>query len=188
MLSRRFAIIAAAVALLGGSGAVAYFSGMTASQPVAQNTETQNSAPQQTESSPLAQPRDRNWREGFLRDMNLTPEQQEQLKALRSQHKDEIQQTHEALHQAHEEMHDLMASDAAEATIRAKYREISNLRQKMSDLRFNSMMEMRQIFTSEQRRLFAEKMKERKSRFSNRRDRGGFKHHGQRKGPPGDGF
>ena len=128
-----------------------------------------------------------------MRDMNLTPEQMERLQTIRTEQKAEIEKTRDALHQAHEEMRDLIGSEVDEATIREKYRQVSSLRQEMADLRFNSMMEMRKTFTLEQRRQFVEKMKERHSHFGDRRDRGnrgGFRDHhsGQSKpaGPPPD--
>lgn len=104
----------------------------------------------------------------WIQDLNLTPEQTQQMQAIRDRYKDQMTQRAQALRQAQRELGDLMAGDASKDQIRTKYNQVQTLKQQLGQVRFESMLEMRDVLTSEQRRQMAERMKNRRENFGNR--------------------
>jgi Spy/CpxP family protein refolding chaperone len=105
---------------------------------------------------------------GWLRDLDLTPEQIQQIQQIRRQRKDELAGQRQAMRQAMEELRQLMASDAPADQIRQKHAETRALRQKLADAQFENLLAIREVLTPEQRRKFAEQMQHRREQFRNR--------------------
>ncbi len=53
-----------------------------------------------------------------------------------------------------------MAGNASSNEVRQKYQQLQSQKQRLSTTRFNSMLEIREILTSEQRQKFVNHMKE----------------------------
>ena len=155
MSLRRVSAIAALVLSLGG--AVAFISPNSLIPEVfAQNTESPE--------RPMRGKTDR-----LVQELNLTPEQTQQIEAIQAQYQEEMSQSKEAMRQAQQELMDLMAGTASVDQIREQYNQVETLKQQVSQLRFDSMLAMREVLTPEQRSQAAQLMQNR---------RGG--HHGNR--------
>ena len=154
MLSLRRVSVLTVLMLSFGSSVAFANPNFLLSQASAQNTEEQG--------------RPNRGKARLFQDLNLTPEQSQQIQAIQDQYQDQISQRRQAVRQARQELLELMASTAAESQIREKYRQVETLKQQVSDIRFDSMLAMRQVLTPEQRRQFAERMQNRHGNYKNR--------------------
>jgi len=148
MFSRRIAAVAAVLIALGGAVSVAkspaLLSQLGFSQSVAQ--------------TPSPQP-DRG-RSGWFKELNLTPDQLKKIQEIRSRYKDQFAQQRQSVQQTQQELRNLMAGNASSNEVRQKYQQLQSQKQRLSTTRFNSMLEIREILTSEQRQKFVNHMKE----------------------------
>ncbi|PSB16318.1 hypothetical protein C7B65_22095 [Phormidesmis priestleyi ULC007] len=99
---------------------------------------------------------------GWLRDLDLKPDQMQKIQAIRRQSRDQIDRQRQEMQQAQQELRSLMASDASADQIREKYRQVKGVRDQLADAQFDSLLEMRQVLTPDQRRKFAERMQRRR--------------------------
>lgn len=141
MFSRRIAAISAAVVVLGGAIALAKPASLF-TNPVAQVGVEQKDQ----------------MNDGWLKDLNLTPDQVQKIKAIRSRNKDNLSQQRQAMQQAQKELKELMAGDASSDQVRQKYDQVKALKQQLGEARFNTLLEIRNVLTLEQRQKFAERM------------------------------
>lgn len=164
MSPRHLSILAAAVVLLGGAVAIAH--PLLRFQPIAQ---TPTASPSQTPSSqtPSGQapseqmsPDDK---DGWLKDLNLSADQVQKIRAIRGQYQDKITQGRQAVRKARQELQALMAGDATEAQLRAKYNQVKTLKQQVADVQFESILATRNVLNLEQRRKLANRMLKRQS-------------------------
>lgn len=95
-----------------------------------------------------------------LQQLDLTPEQSQQISSIRQESETVTEDLHQQLETKHQEMKDLMMSDADADTIRAQFQETQNLRQQMGNNRFETMLGIREVLTSEQRAELAELMEQ----------------------------
>lgn len=150
MLLRRLLILATLLLSFGSSIALTEPSSLTA-QTVAENNES-------------------------VKPPNLTPEQARQVGEARDRYRDQIAQQMQQLHQAQQELDELMSGSASEREVREKYSKVAALRQKIEDLRFESMMAVRSLLTPEQHRQLLEYLQQQRensrNHTSNRRDYG----------------
>lgn len=107
----------------------------------------------------------------FLEQLNLTTEQRQQLSTIRQKYQGQIQSLREKVRNTHQELRTLMSGSATADQIRAKHQELSQLQDQLQDLRFNSMLEMRDILTPEQRTKFTQLMEQRRGNHQRRGDR-----------------
>lgn len=61
-----------------------------------------------------------------------------------------------------------MASNATKDSIRAKHQQVGDLRQEMDKLRFESMLEIRDVLTTTQRQELEQMMQQRRARMRDR--------------------
>ncbi|MCY7323601.1 MAG: Spy/CpxP family protein refolding chaperone [Phormidesmis sp. CAN_BIN36] len=99
---------------------------------------------------------------GWLRELDLEPAQMQKIQAIRRQSRDQIDRQRQAIQQGQQELRSLMASDASADQIRGKYLQVKRVREELADTQFNSLLEMRQVLTPNQRRKFAERMQRRR--------------------------
>lgn len=104
----------------------------------------------------------------WLEQLNLTPEQSEQIRAIREQSKTENESLRQQMRQAREQMRSLLASDATPEQLRQQHNSMQELRQQLSDRRFETMLEMREVLTPEQRAQALELMEQHKGRYRQR--------------------
>lgn len=98
----------------------------------------------------------------LMQQLNLTPEQQQQLQAIRERDQGQMRQQRQALHQEKQQLMQLMAGNATEAEIRTQHNQVKALQQQLGDARFESMLAMRNVLTPEQRSRFAQLMQQRR--------------------------
>jgi Spy/CpxP family protein refolding chaperone len=92
----------------------------------------------------------------WLEELNLSAEQSEQIQAIQEQSRTAKEGLHQQLQQAHEELRSLMASDASADQLRQQHQQVQNLKQQLDNQRFETMLEVREVLTSEQRVQLAE--------------------------------
>lgn len=104
----------------------------------------------------------------WIQELNLTPEQTQRMRQVQNQFKDRMMQNQSAFRQANQELQTMLAGNASENEIRAKHRQVESIRQQLEQVRFESMLAMREILTPEQRRLMAQRMQNRRPNNRNR--------------------
>ncbi|MGV0028255.1 Spy/CpxP family protein refolding chaperone [Phormidesmis priestleyi] len=157
----------AALILLGGAVALAKPT-LQSSAPAFSPDPISSSDPQGVAQSPAAPPIKQRGM-GWLRDLDLSADQMQKIRSIRGQYQDKLMSQRQAARQAQRELRILMAGDASVEEIRQKYREVQTLHQQVADTQFNSMLEMRQVLTPQQRQKFAERMEQRRGNPGMRR-------------------
>lgn len=104
----------------------------------------------------------------FLQQLNLSSEQQQQIQGIRDKYKGQMDEQRDAMQAARQQLGNLMASDASVEQLRAQHNEVMRLQQNMANLRFESMLETRQILTPEQRQELSDMVQERRNDRSER--------------------
>jgi Spy/CpxP family protein refolding chaperone len=107
-----------------------------------------------------------NWSEK----LNLSDSQKQQLENIRQKYKEQLSQQKQLLDRASEDLSKMLSGNDSSSTIRTKHQEIISLRQKLQELRFNSLLEMREVLNPEQRIEFAKLVRSR-SQFTQKRFR-----------------
>lgn len=114
----------------------------------------------------------------LLEQLNLSEPQKQQISSIRQKYRGQIEQLQEETMEAQKELFDMMAGTQPISDIRTKRDEAANLREELGNLRFESMLEMREILTPQQRSLVAQKLQQRRenwrSRFGERFNRNWF--------------
>ncbi|MEH1853092.1 MAG: Spy/CpxP family protein refolding chaperone [Nostoc sp.] len=137
MLIRHVSILAAAMIALGSTIALAKPT-LISQQVIAQNPRAKSG--------------------GWLKDLNLTSQQLQQIKQIRNQSKQQIAQKSQEIRQGQQELHDLIAGTASKEQVRSKYNQINLLKQQLSDTQFENTLAIREILNPEQRQKFADRM------------------------------
>lgn len=117
----------------------------------------------------IAQPANPGWgrgRGGWLRDLNLTPAQVNQMNQIRDRYRDQLNQQRQALRQAQQKLQQLLSSsNASQRALLAQHRQVQALRQRLSDTQFESMLAMREVLTPEQRARLTQQLQQRRGNF-----------------------
>jgi len=109
----------------------------------------------------------------WMESLNLSDGQKQQLEAIRQKYQDQMKSLAEQLRTNQNELRTLMTGNGSDSEIRAKHNQVNNLRQQLGEMRFNSMLESRQVLTPEQRQQFSQLMQERQGNRQGRRGMGG---------------
>ena len=88
--------------------------------------------------------------------LNLTPQQTYQIDRIRRRYQAPITRLKEELRLAQQQLSTMMAGTDSATTIRAKHQQITEFRQELGELHFESMLATREILTPQQRQKFAE--------------------------------
>ena len=91
----------------------------------------------------------------------------QKIQEIRDRYKGQLEQRSQSVRQAQQELGTLMAGTASTSQIREKHRQVTQLRQQLADLRFESMLEMREILSADQRRQLANLMQQREKNSRN---------------------
>ncbi|TXD33531.1 periplasmic heavy metal sensor [Lujinxingia vulgaris] len=114
-----------------------------------------------------------------LRDeLGLSEAQQTQIRTLLEGKRDAHKADRQALREAHQEMRELVTSDAAADAIRAKLDEVLELENQLKRERLSLALELRAILTPEQRTRLQELSAERREQRQERRQRRGKRRQG----------
>lgn len=98
----------------------------------------------------------------FLAKLDLTNEQKQELSAIRQKYRGQIEPIQNNMQIIQQELFDMMAGVDSTDAIRAKYQEAAQLRQQLGNIRFQSMLEMREVLTPQQRTQLAQMMEQRR--------------------------
>jgi len=104
--------------------------------------------------------------ERMLEQLDLTSEQSEQIETIQERSQTASAGLREQLQTQRQSMKSLLASDAAIEEIREQHQEAQNLHQQLDNNRFETMLEIREVLTSEQRAEMAEAIESRQGRRS----------------------
>lgn len=135
-----------------------------------QSTITQEYAQAGT-TTPSPTPRSERKRGDVFEQLNLTDTQKQQISSIRQKYRPNMDQTSERLRTSQQELQQLMASNAPRDRILSKYQQVSNLRQDMERMRFQSMLDIRDVLTTAQRQQLDQMMDKRRSRMRDQNDR-----------------
>ncbi|WP_017718432.1 Spy/CpxP family protein refolding chaperone [Kamptonema formosum] len=155
MLFRRVSVLAVLMLALGNAAALAQ-SAPAPEEPVAQRP---------GDDGPPGPP-GRGPGELFEQ-LNLSQDQMQKMQQIQERYKTQMQQQQKTLRQAEDELRDLMAGTADQNQLREKHRQVQALREKMGELRFESLLEMREVLTPDQRRQMSELMQQRRPGMRN---------------------
>jgi protein CpxP len=112
-------------------------------------------------------------RERLLEQIKLTEAQKQKIAAIRQKYRPQMQQHGQKVKTARKELHQMMAGTATKQQLTRKHQEILRLRQQIGDLRFKSMLEIRDVLTPQQRqelaRLMEQRRQQRRQRWQQRR-------------------
>jgi Spy/CpxP family protein refolding chaperone len=113
----------------------------------------------------------------MLKQLNLSPEQLQKLKAIRDRDQVRMRELVEQSRQAGKELRDLLAGTESNDVIRTKHNQVLNLQQELRKQHFERMLAMREILTPQQRKQLSEvmqknrQMRMRENMQENMRDR-----------------
>lgn len=142
--------------VLGGTFGFPTLGGQVPALPIGIAPARVDLAQAQAGPQPLAQGPER-----LFQALDLTPAQIREMRAIQQRYEPQLTQRRQALRQARQELSRLMAGDAPEAQIRAKFQQIEQLRQQQAAIHFESLLAMRSVLTPTQRRKFADLMQNR---------------------------
>lgn len=97
----------------------------------------------------------------WIQKVNLTPEQTQRMQTISNKYRNDISASAKALRQAQFELGQMLGSDASLDSLRQKHRQVETLKQKVGQLRFESLLEMREVLSPEQRRQVAQNIQNR---------------------------
>lgn len=98
-----------------------------------------------TISSPSPEKRDK-----LIQELNLTPQQIQQLKAVRQEFKGQKQSLRQALTVAEKELANLIINNASAEQVQSKRNQIKTLKQKLAIVKARNNNALRKILTTEQ--------------------------------------
>ncbi|ACK68345.1 protein of unknown function Spy-related [Rippkaea orientalis PCC 8801] len=105
----------------------------------------------------------------LMEQLNLSNSQIQQLNTIRQKYRPQMDEMREKIDKSRQELDKMMQGNSSVTDLRKKHQEVINLDQKLHNLRFESMLEMRAVLTPEQRTQFAQLMQQRReSRRNNR--------------------
>ena len=125
----------------------------------------QTSSPQPPENRPRGMD---NSRERLIEQLKLTNDQKSKVDAIRQKYQEKTKKLRETLRSNEQELNSLLSNNASDRDIRAKHQQVSRNRQEMSNLQFESFLEIRQVLTPAQRTEFSQLMQERRANSRNR--------------------
>ncbi|MEB3249666.1 MAG: Spy/CpxP family protein refolding chaperone [Microcystaceae cyanobacterium] len=103
--------------------------------------------------------------ERLMEQLNLSAEQKKEMQAIRQKYQGKTRPLHEQLRAQMEELRQMMDGNTSKDSIRAKHDQVINLRNQLASLRFEEMLENRDILTLEQRQQFAQLMQQRRAKM-----------------------
>lgn len=106
-----------------------------------------------------------------LQQLDLTPEQLQQIEVIQEQSKNQSQALHQQMQTQREELRSLLASNATPEQLQQQHQKVRDLHQQLGDNRFETMLQVREVLTPEQRTQMAELMAQRPERRGDSLDR-----------------
>jgi periplasmic protein CpxP/Spy len=154
----RALLIASAASVLIPVGGFVTAQSVMHTAALAQSSPTEQSAPAPGDRGK------RGWGDKWQGQLNLSADQQAQIKQIREQERSASEGLRQQMKAAAEKQKSLMTGDATDEQLRQQHREMQALRQQIGERRFDTMLKIRQILTPEQRVKAAQLMQERRGR------------------------
>ncbi|HAC63967.1 MAG TPA: hypothetical protein DCF68_10620 [Cyanothece sp. UBA12306] len=110
--------------------------------------------------------------EKLMEQLDLSDTQIQQLNTVRQKYRPQLEELRKKIQGTRQELGQMIQGNASSTDLTKKHQELTNLDQKMHNLRFQSMLEMREILTPEQRVRFAQLMQQRRENRRNNRGNG----------------
>lgn len=107
-------------------------------------------------------------KQGWLEQLNLTPEQQQEIQAIRDRYQSQMQTSRDEMRQNMERMGQMMSGNTSDNELRNQHNQILQARQQMGQMQFEQMLAIRNVLTPEQRQQFAQLMQQRRENRENR--------------------
>ena len=104
----------------------------------------------------------------WLDALNLSEAQQQQIKAIREQYKPQMEANRTAVQAARDDLRRLMSGTASDSELRQKHNQLQDLMRQGGTLRFESMLAVRNVLTTEQRQQAATFMEQHRERMHDR--------------------
>jgi len=96
----------------------------------------------------------------LMLNLDLSPEQKKQLAAIRDKYENRTEKLQTQLMSQQQELRTLMGGSANKETVRKKHNQVMALRQELNSLRFEMMLDSREVLTPQQRQKFAQQVGE----------------------------
>jgi periplasmic protein CpxP/Spy len=171
MKVRSILLLAATALMIPAGGAILARTGLLSGAAYAESSGStieflaQGTTPDQMpKDSPDGKMRHKGMGERWGKELNLTPEQQAQIKAIRDQERTASADLRQQMKAARDQLGTLMAGNADDAQLRQQHGQVQQLMQQMGDRRFDTMLKIRAILTPEQRTKAAEMRKQHKGK------------------------
>ena len=143
----RISLVAVCLLAVGGTIALAgSLSKNGSSQILAQNLE-----------SPLHLGRGKS---NFLEELNLSESQRQELVEIRTKYERDITEMRRSLLNERQALQKIVSGNASTIELRKQYQKVQNSQLDLWDLHFESMLEMRELLTPQQRQKFVELMEQ----------------------------
>ena len=159
---RKLSVIAAAAVILP----ISAYSVQVNSQPQGSRFDSSSDRPAR-----IAQRPGHNRRHGFserlIEELDLTDSQANRIKAIYEESRQEMVSLHEEAKEAKSQMQELWSGNSSNSQLRRQHDKIQDIHQKMGSKKFETMLEVRQILTPEQREKMAELQQRRHRNFGN---------------------
>lgn len=105
----------------------------------------------------------------FMGKLNLTTEQQQQMQSIRTKYQPQMDGIRQEMRTEREKLRQMMTNNSSSDNLRSQHNKIASLNQKMGDVRFQSMLEMREVLTTEQRQQWNQMMDEKKANWQEKK-------------------
>jgi periplasmic protein CpxP/Spy len=109
---------------------------------------------------------DRGKRMGQLfQSLNLTPDQRKKLKSVQQEYQGQIREQQRNVHEARQTMQQMLGNNTPSARVLAKFQDVQQMQQSLGELRFKSLLAMREVLTPAQRQELATQMMNRQNKL-----------------------
>jgi periplasmic protein CpxP/Spy len=125
---------------------------------------TQDAPDREPGSAPEGRMRHKRMGGEWQKELNLTPEQQAQIKTIREQEETASEGLRQQMRTAREKLDTLMVGNASDGQLRQEHDQMQQLMQQLSARRFDTMLKVRSVLTPEQRAKSVEMRKQHKGR------------------------
>lgn len=107
-----------------------------------------------------------------LEELNLSATQRQQIRDIRQSRRDTMPASRDNLRQERESLRELMASDRDRAELRSQFEDLQRLRLEHERAMFETMLDIREVLTPEQRQQLAEITATRREQWRSERGMG----------------
>ena len=97
--------------------------------------------------------------------LNLTPDQIQKMRSIRQQYKDPLREQQRSVREARRAMQQNFGSASPSSTVLSEFQTVQQKQQSLNQLRFKSLLAIREVLTPTQRQQLAEQMMSRQDKL-----------------------